>query len=201
MDNQSKLAYETAVEMYQREHYRWRHWTLFFFGLIAGIFALTKKDGDLIPFWVSCFVASLISGAWVVVALSIRATTASWENVIKRIECNEKVMIFHAFKEELDKYNKGEPGKECLSERQNDFLKIVWFWKPETWQSVTITLTRLGVTLFSVFYVIGILASNWLVVRIITILLLIIIAIYIIRISIIFYLIKVRFELQNTTRR
>ncbi|MEW6659330.1 MAG: hypothetical protein AB1424_11790 [Thermodesulfobacteriota bacterium] len=147
MDKQSMSPYEVAVKMYHREHNRWSQWALFFFGSIAGIFVLSEKHAGSIPFWLSCFVASLLSGIWVVVAQNIRATTYSWMQVILRIECNEEVSTFHAFEEELQKRT-----------RIKDLLTTLCLWKLKTWLSVTRLLALLGVGSSLLFFIIGILA-------------------------------------------
>jgi hypothetical protein len=142
MNNHSMSPYEVAVKMYHREHDRWGQWALFFFGFIAGIFVLADKHPHLIPFWLSCFIASFISGIWVAVAQNIRATTYSWEQVIMSIECNVEVNAFHEFQAQLRKRN-----------RRKDLLETLCIYNLKTLKSVTRLLAFLGVVL-SLFFLI-----------------------------------------------
>jgi hypothetical protein len=143
--------YEAAVKMFHREHDRWRQWALFFFGFIASIFVLSEKHADIIPFWVPCYVAALLSAIWVCVAQNIRATTYSWKKVIESIENDETVKAFPTFEEYLKEY-----------ERFKDLRITLRFgWK--TWQSVTRLLSLLGVGSSILFFITGTLAFiKWL---------------------------------------
>jgi hypothetical protein len=139
------LFYETAVKMYYREHDRWIQWALFFFGFISGIFVLSAKYPKLIPFALPCFVALLVSIMWVAVALNIRATTFSWEKVIKRIERNEEEKPFIAFHDELKQRE-----RECY--RIKEFKKTLCVRKSKSWQSVTQIMILLGILSSIVFF-------------------------------------------------
>ncbi len=139
--------YEVAVKMYHREHDRWRHWALFFFGFITGTFLLYEKYNTIFPFWLPCFISSFISGIWVVVAQNIRATTESWMRVIKHIECGQ-VKVFHKFNEELHSYN--------IIDRKEDLLTTLFCWKVNIWHSTTKILARLGALASFLFFIVGV---------------------------------------------
>lgn len=126
----------------------------FFFGFIASIFILSEKHADIIPFWLSCYVASLLSAIWVCVAQNIRATTYSWKKVIESIENDETLKAFITFQRYLDEYS------------QFDDLLITLYFNyesHETWKSVTRLLALLGVISFILFFILGTLAFiTWL---------------------------------------
>jgi len=136
--------YEVAVRMFQREHDRWRQWALFFFGIIAFIFILAEKNPEVMPFWLPCFVAALVSAFWVAVAQNIRASTHAWRQVLFKIEKDQHTQVFHCHDENWSSWN-----------RLEDLRVTLRIWKPDTWLSVTRILALLGVVLCIIFFITG----------------------------------------------
>lgn len=134
--------YDTAVKMFHAEHARWNQWALFFFGTIAGIFVLAEKN--LIPGWLSFFVASFVSLCWVAVAQNIRASTDSWRDVIFDIENHKHVKVFQAY----NKYCKDWP-------RWQDLQETLCFWKKDLWISITRILSLIGIISFLICFAMG----------------------------------------------
>ena len=134
------------MKMFHREHDRWRQWALFFFGFIASIFVLSEKHECIIPFWLACYVASLLSAIWVYVAQNIRATTHSWMKVIESIENEQTGKAFSTFQKYLDEYP-----------HYYDLLITLYFNHKiqKTWKSVTRLLALIGVGLSLLFCIIG----------------------------------------------
>jgi len=69
-----EAAYAAAVECFLREHDRWNHWTVFFFGLIAAIVIAWQQLRGSIPLAVACLAAAVVACLWVVAAVNIRAS-------------------------------------------------------------------------------------------------------------------------------
>ena len=140
-------AFEAAVTMYHREHDRWNQWALFLFGSIAGVFALWNQLSDALPLWVPCIVCAALSAVWVMVAQSIRASTAAWFRTVKRLESNPRGCAFTLFEEELGR-----------SRRLSDLRQTLKLFTWEPWRRVTRMLTLLGVVAFALFLVLAVLS-------------------------------------------
>jgi hypothetical protein len=90
---EQRQALEVAVELYKREHDRWNHWALFFFGGIGGTFVISGQLAELalpavklVIFAVASTVCTIVSLMWTIAAMSIRSSTLSWHRVIRILE-------------------------------------------------------------------------------------------------------------------
>lgn len=147
-------THETAVEMYKHQHDRWNQWALFFLGIIAGAFIIREQTKPLLPLWVPAFLAVLLSGFWVLAALSIRATTQAWLKTVKEVEGipppnQVEFQIFHRFEEHYEKHDRLRDLRECLT-----------LWRSAPYRSLTRLLTILGV-LFTLLFLILFLICVW----------------------------------------
>jgi Ca2+/Na+ antiporter len=139
---------ELAVSMYHREHTRWNHWALFFFGSIVSLFVLYGHVRIILPLWVPLFICLILSIMWILVALNIRATTRSWEETIIGLGSNlNSGQAFQLFREHLEKFSRSE-----------DLLDSLRFWSKEPYISVTRLLTLFGLFAAIFFLVLLLLA-------------------------------------------
>ena len=149
-------AKEVALEMYKREHVRWNQWALFFFGTIAAVFVAWDKLSDIVPFWICALVASFLSCAWSLAALSIRATTDAWRAVLERLEDGRDTELldkpFHIFREELKR----------MESRWSDLKKTINFLCRDWWRKYIFSVTRLlvsiGLLLALLFFALAVLS-------------------------------------------
>jgi len=139
---------ELAVSMYHREHSRWNHWALFFFGSIVSLFVLYGHVKIILSLWVPLFICFILSIMWILVALNIRATTRSWEETIIDLGSNlNNGQAFQLFIERLEKFSRSE-----------DLLKSLRFWSKEPYISVSRLLTLFGLFAAIFFLVLLLLA-------------------------------------------
>lgn len=146
---------KVAVTMYHREHDRWSQWALFFFGSVVSVFVLWRNLGSAIPLWVPSLVAFVLSVCWVMVALNIRASTFAWRDVALEIESMPE--------------GSGRPfalyaEKAKLFSRRRDLCVTLFYWRTESFFSVTRILTILGVLSALLFLVLAVLSMFGLVV-------------------------------------
>ena len=129
--------YEAAVTMYGREHDRWNQWALFFFGAIVAVFVLWGQIREVIPLWVPAIFGFVLSCMWILVALTIRASTRAWRKTVKVIGEKGKENVadpFHICDENLTEFN-----------RWKDFMETLQLWKREPYRRITRLLTLFGV--------------------------------------------------------
>lgn len=81
---------QIATDMYKREHDRWYHWALFFFGSIASVFVVTHQSNGAVPVWAASLAASLVSLFWTAAADDILMTSHAWELTIHELENREE---------------------------------------------------------------------------------------------------------------
>lgn len=126
---------DIAVQLYLHEHPRWNQWALFFFGSIVSVFVVGEKAATFVPVGLQFTLAAAFSCLWVLVAQSIRASTAAWRNTIKRLEQSPSAgCAFALFDEELNSFN-----------RWKDLGVTLKFWKQEPYLRVTRILALVGV--------------------------------------------------------
>jgi len=121
-----------------------------FFGSVASIFVLSSGHGKVIPFWLSCLLAAVISLAWVVSAQNIRASTDSWRKVIIELESGQSVQAFSRYKIICDTYD-----------RWDDLLKTLRLWESDessTRHSVSRILVLFGILSFGFFLTIALIS-------------------------------------------
>ena len=134
-------VYDKAIELYKHQHDRWNHWALFFFGLMASVFVTHHYSNHAIPLKAAYLFAALISAAWVCAALSIRASTYSWLQVIHRLETLSEAdqtgfRLFHEFEIEQGR-----------RDRMADLIQTMKFWTKEPYLRVTRLIMLIGVGL------------------------------------------------------
>ena len=129
---------ETAVEMYKHQHDRWNQWALFFFGSIISVFVLWGQVSTYVPLVIPATLAFVLSIFWVLVAISIRATTRAWlETILELEEAMENVQSakpFHIFKKHESSFSV-----------RTDFLDTLRLYRAEPYRRVTRILTLVGV--------------------------------------------------------
>ena len=99
-------AYEMAVQMFQLEAERWAKNALGLAVVLAAIFAAYGQVKDNLSIAWPCFLASAVSLAGVLIALSIRGTTDAWQETVKTIESSPEGNAFrpyHMFDDYLHK--------------------------------------------------------------------------------------------------
>lgn len=135
---EQKEAYETAVEMFRREHDRWVQNTLFAFGGLASVFVAGKEFPGYVPSWSIPALATLVSVITVFIALSVRGSTDAWREVVRQIERGEQNSRgpFELYEENLSKFSYWK-----------DFQTTLSFWKWRSLISVTRMYTRLAIIL------------------------------------------------------
>lgn len=79
-------GYEIAVRMFQREHDRWIHNALVFFGSLVSAYLICETLEDLMPISAVLALALIIAFVTVCVSLSIRGTSDAWRDTIRTIE-------------------------------------------------------------------------------------------------------------------
>ena len=136
-------AYAAAVQCFLREHDRWNHWMLFFFGFVAAIFVAWQRLIPLIPLWLACFSAAMVTVVWLIAAENIRASSWSWYETAKEIErgCPE---AFNTRDEYFERHS-----------RWSDYAATLKLFTPTPWRSLTRVLILMVTLLFVALIVAG----------------------------------------------
>ncbi len=134
---------DIAVTMYHREHARWNQWAVFFFGSISALFILYSKVNGILSLWALFLICTILSLMWVLVALSIRASTDAWRKTIAEFDDNENSgKAFAIFAKKLEEFPRFRDLKETVQ---------LWTWEP--YIRVTRLLTLLGIVSAVFFFV------------------------------------------------
>lgn len=100
-------AYEMAFEMFRYEGERWAKNALGLMAAIAAIFvafAVLETDGLRVNAGWPFLLAAAVSGAAILITLSIRRTTDAWKETIKQIENSPKtadIKLYDLFRNKL----------------------------------------------------------------------------------------------------
>lgn len=143
----SEEALRQAFEMYRREHTRWNHWAIFFFGFLVSVFVVQKQLGSSFPLWGAALMASVITILWVFGAQSIRAHTWAWRETVKQIEDNshETAKAYALFETKISEFS-----------RWRDFGTTLAVWRTDTWRSITRIIILLSVLVALFFFALAV---------------------------------------------
>lgn len=119
-------TYSAAVQCFLREHDRWNHWMLFFFGLVAAIFVAWQHLSETVPLWMACFLAAAVTLVWLIAAEDLRASAWSWYETAKHIERGSRIFGLETRDEHFN-----------LHSRWRDYGKTLRFWTATPWRSLT----------------------------------------------------------------
>jgi hypothetical protein len=108
-------AYSAAVECFVREHERWNHWMVFFFGFIAAIFVAWQQLRPSLPLSVACYSASVISCLWTVAAINIRASATTWFEIARQLELGSIKVSFAEQQKHFQNFSRWEDYKLTLN--------------------------------------------------------------------------------------
>jgi hypothetical protein len=140
-----ETAYTAAVGCFLREHDRWNHWMLFFFGLIAAIFVAWQQLRASVPLWAACLAASGVACLWVVAAVNIRVSAVTWFEVARRLELGSIETAFVEQQKQFEAYS-----------RLSDYKATINILSGQTWRSLTRTLIFLVTLVALVLFTVGV---------------------------------------------
>jgi len=115
-----------AVDCFLREHDRWNHWMLFFYGAVVSVFIGWYQLRATVPLWAACFIASAIAWVWVMAAINIRISAVTWFETARRLELGLAESAFHQQAQRFEAWP-----------RWSDFRVTLNVFSRSTWHNLT----------------------------------------------------------------